>query len=352
MAEGYEETNHYPQTAGSGPHYENDFDTITITEQLPQYSDVAPSAPCLDEAHEGFASDPAPNQIPLQIQTDFGLHALNNTVEEELPLKSKNVGCCKGCSESAHCKSFCLTFGTLVCFVLAGEDAGTSSYEHEGNPLFYIGAAICYLLYVIEWCASSSRRYLSNIHDQESVSLIIKKTHQSPPHIAWRVQCYHYETRTYYETVTDSDGNTRSELRTEQVRVNTHSACTTFDFVSWADVSEPWVSTTDYKLTKVTCAKAYCFANERTRNDYDTSLLTFKRMNHKDSYQDFTETFTVAGLKTKLLAELGPGMQPCCLNSCWFCCWSTCLCSYCYRVWFSSIVGKKKYVFVKQISSI
>jgi len=92
-----------------------------------------------------------------------------------------------------------------------------------------------YLIYLIWSCCHSSTKYINNLTTIEQTFVNIKAAIKSPPAISFHIQCYHYETRTYYER--DNEGN--SQMRTETVRVDTHRAQEMFAFNKWEDRSPP-----------------------------------------------------------------------------------------------------------------
>lgn len=312
-------------------------DLNTSQEEPPDYTHVMvvdPTHPSAPPQHEMDTSSSA-QEINLELHTTHNPGVTSHATSRD------DIGCGQGCRHTMHCKSIWLA-SVMMAFIIVS--------IITMNPLFLIGTAVTYLIHLIESCCSSTKKYLKNSLDQDAVQELITKIHKTPPIIRWHVECYHYETRHYTETRTDSHGRTHTEHRTEQIRVNTHSASTTFRFESWKDVSDPWTTESDYKMTKITCHSKYTLADEYTKNQYLISRNAFTAANDRDVYQDFSENLVINGLVTKILAEMEPGVAPCCLTSNWFCLWSLAGCGLCYRCWFSSIVGRKKYWIVKEVS--
>ena len=106
----------------------------------------------------------------------------------------------------------------------------------------------------------------------------------------------------------------------------------------------------DDKIVKLTCDKAYRFANNKTETIYYKERKRFREENDRDTYQDFKESFTVKGMIKKLLIEIEPGAAPCCMSAGMFWMSSLFLLSPCFRCWFSRLAGKKKYVIIKEVS--
>ena len=98
---------------------------------------------------------------------------------------------------------------------------------------------IC-LFMLIEFCACPSARFLRNIIQDGNAYQHVESVRKAPPSVHWHIQCYHYETRHYTETHTDSEGRTRTEHKTERVRRNTWTAnyeCACSDFHSSATIA-------------------------------------------------------------------------------------------------------------------
>ena len=165
------------------------------------------------------------------------------------------------------------------------------------------------------------------------------------------IECYHYETRTRVVSYTDANGNVGTRTETYTEKVVTHTAKMNYSFSTWNDTSEQLNGLEDYKLTKISYFKKFTFANNATEVDYNTRLANFKATNNLDIYQDFFSGIEINDFKSKMLAEVYPGVRPECLKLGWYVLFSSFGMTTCYRMWFSSIVGsKKKYTFIKEIN--
>ena len=171
--EGEEETCECYSTLDIAPSEVNDEQGINQhtqpgIDQLPCYYDaVNPSAPSMDEF------DPPPKQIPLEV----------NTNEDYLyvePMKSEDVTPLEETEQSIHFKSVMLSI-LIVAFILVA--------FLTKQPLWLIGSGIAYFLYIIECFCSSTTKYLSNFHDQETVAGLIQKIRSTAPVINWQVSC-------------------------------------------------------------------------------------------------------------------------------------------------------------------
>jgi hypothetical protein len=84
---------------------------------------------------------------------------------------------------------------------------------------------ISYVLYLFMGCCSNKlRQYLSKIENVNVLSTYYSQLRASIGHFSMSAECYHSETRTDYRTVTDSDGNSKTETDTYTVSVTTHQA--------------------------------------------------------------------------------------------------------------------------------
>ena len=104
------------------------------------------------------------------------------------------------------------------------------------------------------------------------------------------------------------------------------------------------------KLTKLYCDKTWTFADNETEMDYNTKLSAFREANEKDGRQEFFCGIVIPQFKSPLLAEVSPGVKPKYLDMVYYWVASVFILSVFYRHWFDSIVGRKKYTFVKQVS--
>jgi hypothetical protein len=130
------------------------------------------------------------------------------------------------------------------------------------------------------------------------------------------VQCYHFETRTITER--DAQGNTR--FRTEQVRVNTHSASEKFYYQTWRDISGRFVL--DTSGAQANEQKAFVklhlkidlqFANDGTALDYERQRESFKWRNNRDTHQEYKEERSIEGFKEFNLVKVGD-LKPKCFG--------------------------------------
>ena len=207
----------------------------------------------------------------------------------------------------------------------------------------YIGfwgiVAGAYVFYICEvFCCSSSWRYLQNMHGSETATQFIEKIQSHAPRIWWKVECYHYR---HYK---DSKGNSKRK------KVVTHRAEQNYAFNSWKDVSAEFTGLGEWNLTKLKNYKTFSFANQQTENDYNYKVQQFRANNDRDRYQDFRFGVAIQDFEKFVLVEAHPGARSGFISLNWYLCSSFLLCTTCYRMYFSSVCGRKQYVFDKQIS--
>lgn len=119
----------------------------------------------------------------------------------------KGVTCGDLCLALVSCVLFVVYF-ICVPFYLAELDTSILRGDSDGS---FIAAAV--FVWIVWMCmarfCSDTASYIGNMQDfveaLENIDLCIK----SPPSVHWHMESYHYETRT--RTVTDGEGNTRTE---------------------------------------------------------------------------------------------------------------------------------------------
>ena len=240
------------------------------------------------------------------------------------------------------CQCDCYYFGDecieddyTTCKRVWAECGFPCSMTYKLGAWFFVIAAIAYMLYAWEiFCCSSTYQYLKNSHESQTATKYIEGIKANPPKIVLKMVCYHYES--------DSDGN-----RSKKV---THVGRKTYKYRTWKDVSAEVTGFNEWSLTKLKNYKTFSFANGATENDYKRTVREFKAANRRDQYQDFSFDVQIAGFKKFILIESEPGAKPGLVSLRWYLASSFLLCTTCYRMYFSSVCGRKKYVFNKQIS--
>ena len=127
--------------------------------------------------------------------------------------------------------AFC-TFAVLFVLVTVANVHLGSDHSDTGSHklIFGVGGAFALCLMVAELfgCKNPSYGYLSHMMLDAGAYQHVERVRQAAPQVHWSIQCYHYRTEHYTTTTTDSNGKTRTEHHTRQVRVDTHSARMTY----------------------------------------------------------------------------------------------------------------------------
>ena len=104
------------------------------------------------------------------------------------------------------------------------------------------------------------------------------------------VECYHYETRVQRYTTTDSKGRSRTRTKRVRTRVNTWAAAAPYHYCAARDVSGDAYRRAGFaraKLLKLTCTKAFTFADEASAAHYEWQRRAFIAFNRRDVHFDF-----------------------------------------------------------------
>jgi hypothetical protein len=154
-------------------------------------------------------------------------------------------GCCQGCLASPHLKSLALTIFILFQLLPLPFCNATWLYQGECDDYWtmrnYAGkeeardnALVFFIIiYVIECLAfSKTQRFLWNLKRESALKPHIELVKRSRPIIKLKIQCYHFETHHWWETVKDQHGRERRVRRQKEVRVNTHAASHAYQY-SW-----------------------------------------------------------------------------------------------------------------------
>ena len=166
---------------------------------------------------------------------------------QELIVFKKGIQVAKN-QKGVECGDYCLSFISFILFfVYFGalpyylSQFDLPIFFRTGNldPTVIIVAVFVWIIWMCTaYNCSASAQYIHNMQDFVECLNNIDKAIKSPPEIYWHIECYHWETRT--RTVTDSEGNTRTE--TYQEKVVTHVANTKFRIKEWMDESAPIAS--------------------------------------------------------------------------------------------------------------
>ena len=155
------------------------------------------------------------------------------------------AGCGPGCGQSPHLK--CLFLTVLILFIIVPLPFCNATWLYQGkcadwwnmrsygreedacDNAFWI-LLVCYLAECL--CFSDTHKFLWNLTRDSALKPHIEQVKRSRPIIRLKIQCYHFETHHWWETVKDAHGRERRVRRSKEVRVNTHAASHVYQY-SW-----------------------------------------------------------------------------------------------------------------------
>ena len=180
---------------------------------------------------------------------------------------------------------------------------------------------------------------MENVRDADWVQQECQRLRQCAPKIEWIARCWHYE-------------NVKRGDSYSKERVYTHKATMNYEFESWRDTSLELTGLDEWKLTKLKIWKKFVFANDSTKQDYESKWEEFKRNNKKDQHQEYSQIMVLGDWKDtekKILIEAIPGTRDKYMSKQYFNLFSCLFCAACYRTWMTSNTGKKHVMIEKEI---
>jgi len=322
-------------------------------------SNTIPSGPVAPADTSGVAAAANGTYTPNEQQLGEGIAFEPIIVAQQEPVQVEGgkdgVGMAEGCARNPHVLSWILTL--LIWFMIAslaacqfvGGDGFCEFFAGNIGTAAGITGAVA-VAYWIECACSGSGKYLSNILQNEGAAQFVERIKRQPAVIRWTVRCYHWETRRRRKTVTDSNGNKRTEWETHREKVYTWSATEQYTYATCIDVSGQLVGLDQYNLTKLRLHKTYGFADEDTRRDFVARRRMFRMMNWRDMHQEFHEDFSVDGFVDRILAESEPGIKPWWMSNSYYWLFNVLFLSPVFRHKMSAACGNAEYRFYKQIS--
>ena len=226
-------------------------------------------------------------------------------------------GCGPGCGQSPHLKSLTLT--VLILFIVVPLPFCNATWLYQGkcadwwnmrsygreedasDNAFWI-LLVCYLAECL--CFSDTHKFLWNLTQGSALKPHIEQVKRSRPIVRLRIQCYHFETHHWWETVKDAHGRERRVRRSKEVRVNTHAASHVYQY-SWVrdsggDAYNRWPATL---LAKVEFGKRWTFGDDYTRQHFGLYKRRFIRHHRRDRHYDFSQDFELPEFRERLLVE-------------------------------------------------
>lgn len=121
-------------------------------------------------------------------------------------------------------------------YACTGQVTNTSGYFSIAIApwlMFILG-----VFYIAEAATCQVAKQLRNVWPEERGYDAYLQARGKKPSFYWFSESYHMETRTETATVSDGRSGTRTETRTQQVKVVTHTASMYYSFDYWLDVSD------------------------------------------------------------------------------------------------------------------
>jgi hypothetical protein len=165
------------------------------------------------------ADDAPPAYVEQPALVPEGQPAQAVAVAEQV---EQGAGCGPGCGQSPHLKSLTLT--VLILFIVVPLPFCNATWLYQGkcadfwnmrsygreedasDNAFWI-LLVCYLAECL--CFSDTHKFLWNLTQGSALKPHIEQVKRSRPIIRLRIQCYHFETHHWWETVKDANGRER-----------------------------------------------------------------------------------------------------------------------------------------------
>lgn len=215
--------------------------------------------------------------------------------------------------------------------------------------------AVVYAVYLLEaLCFNPTARGLRNLSDAEWLVAYIARMKAARPVPKISAHCWHWETQ--YRTITDKDGNTRTE--SYQEKVYTQHFTEALPVVSWRDESgEVEEGVAHFPLLQIHFQIEWHAADDETVVAHDRARQALRqRAQARDSHHDFEEVFDLSDAGNE--CKLPHTDMLCCTSDCkpsWLGWQQYVLCTLCglswlYRCWLARRSVKGDFVFNKQVS--
>ena len=207
--------------------------------------------------------------------------------------------------------------------------------------MIIIANVIVYVIYLFDCFNADTLKYLSG--GEVNASDYVRRITTNTPTLLEEAHCYHYETRTRQvsNTVTDSDGNSRTEYTTETYEelVTTHTERINISFARVFDHSEVPDLASQSMLCRVTCLKSWIPTRE-TESVYTNIKQRFHAKHMTcDTCRTFSSLMTIVDFRDKVLTCNNKEDIPFAVKHGYtiYIVMSFCLLSWLYRVYLSGV---------------
>ena len=204
---------------------------------------------------------------------------------------------------------------------------------------------VTYFIVLLECFSSSERQYIRNLSSSVFAVERIETIRATQPSIFFRVECYHYETRTRTVTYRDANGDLQTRLETYQEKVVTNLFLQPVSFQYWRDTSPPvLVGINNKGITKIKMTLSVEPGDEETAAAISEQYTAFQnKYRHSDVFVDFSIEKRVQGFEKRLAAYTDNREKPIWVSNDLFIV-ATFLClSWPYRWAFKLITSKTKF---------
>jgi hypothetical protein len=172
----------------------------------------------------------------------------------------------------------CRYYGHQVLTRTPTPEGVLQTYRFKYNWYFWFVFGFTVLAYVIQCCVAPERQYLSHLLPN-GIEAYIRGLVLQRPSLWFRIECYHYETRTV---------RTKKGTKSKRKKVTTHRAESTYTFEHWRDVSSSALGPLHAPVKRLRSWQRFVFADARTKASYDQARDAFVHQNDRDAHNDVT----------------------------------------------------------------
>jgi len=269
-------------------------------------------------------------------------------IDKDLSQEDSGVGHRAACKK--HCCSYTISFmlAWIARLSLGAVVVSLAENSPSQDLQAFLGIfAVSYCLYLVQvFCASRMATAFQNeTYGIDRIMEAMERPHHENPYYRWHVECYHFVTVVYYETVRRQDGTTRQERRTRREKRVTHVA-TTCGVIPSTDCSNPFIPQTTARQTQINTSLLCDFSHSNYLSRYDSWCL----FHRTDVHQDATRHEDLHSRMTSCLAVWVA--KPWWMRKGYFICTTVCLMSCTYRWLAQARMGEQSYCYVKRCYSI
>lgn len=254
------------------------------------------------------------------------------------------------------CPSKCRRFLTwIIQLLLWGSIAIIiCSYVLRGfyhSTLGWIIFGVSYFFYWIFELCSSTFSYLTNQKHAQGIHQFMKQIFQTPLIITFHVECYHYETRSYY------DSSSRS-YKTRTTKVTTFTGSEDFVYYSWRDVSGIFlldsseaIKNKNISFIKLQLDSEYKLFDAYTQNDLNTQRNNYFLSNRwRDVHMSTRTSSRIPGMEEHTLVKISDYLPPL-FGVLWYLLFTTLTLAQFYKYYIDSFCSNQHFVIKKELST-